>query len=239
MLIKTPEHHRIFQRCFTTLLLSGQLQTHADKSLRKWMVQIARTYGFAPGMVVKDFDHPEKVYHLLKVASDGSFAAAVNYKPSDFNASSNNVNLKKLKEDIEKRWNSEGNYHKMGDFFKNELMTTNWNNPDDKEHYDPVLQNFKDKMTENAEELTDNDLIQNPEFANHGGLFSSKAVINSMMRYSRGKFDGEDPEKIAAKQLFWKNLTSDIKHIDTSNSSALETLVKQFLMMFSEKGFGE
>jgi hypothetical protein len=69
MLIKTPEQHKIFQRCFTTLLLSGQLKTRADKVLRKRMLNIARTYGFVPGMVVKDFDHPEKVYHLLKKAS--------------------------------------------------------------------------------------------------------------------------------------------------------------------------
>lgn len=234
MLIKTPEQHEIFQRCFTTLLLSGQLQTHADKGLRKRMLNIARTYGFVPGMVVKDFDHPEKVFHLLKKASKGSFDSAVSYKASDFSAGSHSIDIKRLSKDIEKRRNTEDNYSTLTSFFKNDLVTTDW-----KAQNDAIMQDFKDKMMENSPELTDNDLIQNPEFANQGGLSSSKAVMDIMLEYSNGKFKGDDPEKVAAKQSYRKMLTNDIKKIDTSNQTALKFVLNQFLTMFSERGFGE
>ncbi|MDR3168999.1 MAG: hypothetical protein LBU27_04505 [Candidatus Peribacteria bacterium] len=126
----------------------------------------------------------------------------------------------------------EDNYDKLTTFFKNTLMTTDW-----KEKDDATMQDFKDKMMENSPELTDNDLIQNPEFANQGGLSSSKAVMDIMLEYANGKFKGDDPEKIGAKQLYRKTLTNDIKKIDTSNKTALKFVLNQFLTMFSERGF--
>jgi hypothetical protein len=47
-LIKMEAHHKIFKKSILVLLLSGAMNTYADKSTKKRLYTICRTYGFAP-----------------------------------------------------------------------------------------------------------------------------------------------------------------------------------------------
>ena len=72
-LMRTDEERRIVEGSIVAVMLSGELNTYADKKTIRRFATLAKTAGLIPGFAAKYADHPKRVLHLLNKATNGKF----------------------------------------------------------------------------------------------------------------------------------------------------------------------
>ena len=216
---KTEQDHKDIQIMMLTFLLSWKSDLNMRKENKKYFIKLARTYSFAPWLILENRDVVSYTLEFLKQIDP---QLVMDLKGQTKGAQTQTEEIRKI---LEKRFDTGDNFKKFENFLKKDFVTKQRNE-------NPKMKEIKEKFEEDGD--IDPSLKDNDDITNYRGLNSTPTAVDNARGFSKGSFTG-DADAQGRKKDFWKRIQRDVESFGNTKDEIIY-LYNQFTKVFFPKG---